>query len=41
MNWEGLQAEAEGIQLNTFKMADYNIPYSYSPVIAANSALKQ
>lgn len=38
MNWEGLQAEAEGIKLSAFKMADFKIPYSYSPVIAANSA---
>ena len=35
-NWEGIQAEAKGIDLNYFKMDDYNIPYSYSPVIAIN-----
>ncbi|MEM1123985.1 MAG: ABC transporter substrate-binding protein [Bacteroidota bacterium] len=36
MNWEGVQAQAESLPLNYFKMADYDIPYSYSPVIAAN-----
>lgn len=36
MNWEALQAEAEGIELINFKLADYAIPYSYSPVIAGN-----
>ncbi len=32
-NWEGIQAENEGIDLNLFKMADYGIPYGYSPII--------
>jgi ABC-type nitrate/sulfonate/bicarbonate transport system substrate-binding protein len=36
LNWEALQAEAEGIELTNFKLADYNIPYSYSPVIAGD-----
>ncbi len=34
-NWEGIRAENEGIALNLFKMADYGIPYGYSPVILA------
>lgn len=33
-NWEGIQADSKKIGLNYFKMSDYNIPYSYSPVIA-------
>ncbi|TPN85117.1 ABC transporter substrate-binding protein [Aquimarina algicola] len=36
LNWEAIQAEAEGVQLDIFRMRDYNIPYSYSPVIAAS-----
>lgn len=36
LNWEALQAHAEGIELINFKLVDYDIPYSYSPVIAAD-----
>jgi ABC-type nitrate/sulfonate/bicarbonate transport system substrate-binding protein len=32
-NWEGIEAEQNGIALNTFCLSDYDIPYSYSPVI--------
>lgn len=35
MNWEGIEAEIKNIPLNIFKLSDYNIPYSYSPVIMA------
>ncbi|GMN06861.1 ABC transporter substrate-binding protein [Croceitalea sp. MTPC5] len=35
MNWEGVHASSRKIALNTFKMADYAIPYGYSPVIMA------
>ncbi len=38
MNWEGVHAEAKGIPLRTFKMADYGIPYGYSPVLLASRA---
>ena len=36
MNWEGVAAEGDGVRLTTFKMSDFNIPYSYSPVIVAS-----
>ncbi len=36
LNWEALQSEALGQTLQYFKMSDYQIPYSYSPVIATN-----
>lgn len=36
LNWEGVQAETRGISLRYFKLGDYGIPYSYSPVIAAD-----
>ncbi len=39
MNWEALQVEALGASLKYFRMADYDIPYSYSPVLAANQQL--
>lgn len=37
MNWEGIEATTQNVDLQCFKMADYGIPYSYSPVIAANA----
>jgi ABC-type nitrate/sulfonate/bicarbonate transport system substrate-binding protein len=33
-NWEGIQAKNKKVKLNFIRMADYGIPYSYSPVIA-------
>ncbi len=36
MNWEGIHAENKGVRLNSFRMADYGIPYGYSPVIMAS-----
>ena len=35
-NWEALEAEEKGVELEMFRMKDYDIPYSYSPIIAAN-----
>lgn len=32
-NWEGVEAETNGLKLNKFSLADYHIPYAYSPVI--------
>lgn len=32
-NWEGEEARTQGIELHSFKLSDYGIPYSYSPVI--------
>jgi len=39
MNWEGVAADQAGIPLNYFKLKDYKIPYSYSPVLATNESL--
>ena len=39
LNWEGIQAKNKGVVLNAFKMADYNIPYGYSPVIMASESV--
>lgn len=40
MGWEGVEAEQKGVKLNVFPLEDFNIPYGYSPVIAArNDAL--
>lgn len=36
LNWEGVEAKAKNIPLHYFKMRDYNIPYTYSPVIATS-----
>ncbi|MEJ7660812.1 MAG: ABC transporter substrate-binding protein [Hymenobacter sp.] len=32
-NWEGIEAETNGVQLTKFRLADYGIPYGYSPVL--------
>lgn len=32
-NWEGVEAETNNIELNKFALADYGIPYCYSPVL--------
>ncbi|MEO9872487.1 ABC transporter substrate-binding protein [Ekhidna sp.] len=35
LNWEGVEAKGNGVELSSFQMKDYGVPYSYSPVIAA------
>lgn len=37
-NWEGVEAETKQIALNKFSMADFGIPYCYSPVILAKKS---
>jgi ABC-type nitrate/sulfonate/bicarbonate transport system substrate-binding protein len=32
-HWEGVEASLQGILLHRFRMQDYGIPYSYSPVL--------
>ena len=34
LNWEGVQQETSEVAVRYFKMHDYDVPYSYSPVIA-------
>lgn len=36
LGWEGIEARRSGVQLNTFKLEDYGIPYGYSPVLATH-----
>ena len=36
INWEGIEAKNKNISLNYFKMRDFKIPYSYSPVIVGS-----
>ena len=38
MNWEGIEAEKLDTQLRYFAMHDFDIPYSYSPLIAASES---
>lgn len=38
VNWEGVDAEAQGVELNLFRMLDYGIPYGYSPVIMTSQS---
>ena len=33
MGWEGVEARRRGIQLNAFRLADYGVPYGYSPLL--------
>lgn len=37
MNWEGVEVANTSHDLKYFKMKDYQIPYSYSPVLAADA----
>jgi len=39
LNWEAVGVEASEESLRYFKLEDYDIPYSYSPVLAANARL--
>lgn len=32
-NWEGVEAEGKNVELNKFKLKDYDIPYGYSPIV--------
>lgn len=34
-NWEGIEASSKNIELDKFTLADFNIPYGYSPVVLA------
>ena len=34
--WEGVEAELRDVQLNLFLLADYEIPYGYSPLLVTN-----
>jgi len=34
-NWEGIEANSKGIELNKFTMSEFNIPYGYSPIVLA------
>lgn len=38
LNWEGVEADGAGAPLHYFKMQDYDVPYSYSPLIVGNRA---
>ena len=37
-NWEGVEASSKKIELNKFSMAQFGIPYCYSPVIIARNS---
>ena len=40
-NWEAVEVESKNVELNTFSLNDFDIPYCYSPVIITkNSNLK-
>lgn len=36
--WEGVEARRKGVELNTFLMQDYGVPYGYAPCLLANPA---
>ncbi len=36
MGWEGIQAQLDGVELNTFLVKDYGVPDYYTPVIIAS-----
>jgi ABC-type nitrate/sulfonate/bicarbonate transport system substrate-binding protein len=39
LNWEGVSINNSKYDMRYFKLEDYNIPYSYSPVLVADEAL--
>ncbi|WP_223649811.1 ABC transporter substrate-binding protein [Hymenobacter psoromatis] len=38
-NWEGMEAETNGVELTKFRLGDYGIPYGYSPVLLTTRPL--
>ncbi|MEM1219224.1 MAG: ABC transporter substrate-binding protein [Bacteroidota bacterium] len=38
LNWEGVEAKFLGVQLRYFRMHDFGIPYSYSPVLVGGAS---
>lgn len=36
MPWEGVEAERQGVEVHAFRLADYNIPYGYTPLLVAH-----
>ncbi|MEM7735873.1 MAG: ABC transporter substrate-binding protein [Deinococcota bacterium] len=36
MGWEGIEAQRQGEQLHAFRLADYDLPYGYTPVLVAH-----
>lgn len=39
MPWEGVMAQQKGVDLHYFRLKDFGIPYSYSPVLATSETL--
>jgi ABC-type nitrate/sulfonate/bicarbonate transport system substrate-binding protein len=39
LNWEGIAAASQEVGLRLFKMSDFGIPYSYSPVVAGSKSV--
>ena len=37
INWEGVEASKKNIDLKLYKMSDFGIPYSYSPILFSSS----
>lgn len=36
MPWEGVEGEMNGVELNVFRMEEYDIPYGYTPLLLAH-----
>lgn len=36
MGWEGVEAKLQGIELNSFLMQDYGVPYGFAPCLLAH-----
>ncbi len=39
--WEGVIAEHRGVDLNTFRLTDYQVPYGYSPLLMTREEILQ
>ncbi|MEP6776090.1 MAG: ABC transporter substrate-binding protein [Chloroflexota bacterium] len=38
MGWEGVQAQIDGVELNTFMLKDHRVPDYYTPVVISNES---
>lgn len=36
MQWEGVEAQLKGVELNAFPVCDYGVPYAYAPCLCAH-----
>lgn len=38
LQWEGVEAQLKGVELNAFRLRDHGVPYAYAPCLCADPA---